>query len=249
MKFQQIQQQFMAHIQNPDHNAAPADLEERRLEVYRALFFNNIVNFVSNAFPVLRSLYTEAQWDNLVRQFYAEFSCQSPYFLHIAEQFLQFLQQQYQLTAADPIFMLELAHYEWSELYLATKQAPTTNSLLDNKSVTTSQLQLSPLCLLLAYPYPVHKISQTFKPTSATESQFYLLYRDLTDTVKFVLINQLTALLLQQIQQAAGITTNSLLIEMQQQLPQLSQQQLQQGATALLQQFAAKGVIQAFQMA
>ncbi|CAM3713226.1 HvfC family RiPP maturation protein [Rheinheimera salexigens] len=252
MKFQQIQQQFMDHIQDPEHNAAPADIEDRRLAIYRELFFNNVVGFVSTGFPVLRSLYSEAEWHRLVRQFYAGYSCHSPYFLHIAEHFLQFIQQQYQLTDSDPIFMLELAHYEWSELYLATLQDSQQDDLaaipLASAAVLTAPLQLSTLCLLLAYPYPVHQISQVFQPTAASENQFYLLYRNAQDEVKFMLINQLTALLLQQLQQTPGITANSLFLQLQPQVPQFSQQQFQQGASTILQQFASKGVIQAFQM-
>lgn len=248
MKFQQIQQQFMAHIQDPKQNSAPVDIEDRRLAVYRELFFNNVVGFVSSAFPVLRTFYTEQSWHSLVRQFYANYVCHSPYFIQISEHFLQYLQQQYQPTATDPIFMLELAHYEWSELYLATKQQPTAVKTLAAGAVLTTPLQFSALALLLAYPYPVHQISQSFVSTAPAENQYYLLYRDPEDQVKFVLINQLTALLLQLIVQAPGLTAPALLLQLQQQLPQINQQQLQQGASTILQQFAELGVIQAFQM-
>jgi uncharacterized protein len=248
MKFQQIQHQFMAHIQNPEHNPAPVDIEDRRLAIYRELFFNNVVGFVSSAFPVLRTFYTEQNWHSLVRQFYANYVCHSPYFIQISEHFLQYLQQQYQPTATDPIFMLELAHYEWSELYLATKQQTTVVKTLNGDSVLTAPLQFSALALLLAYPYPVHQISQSFVPAAPAENQFYLLYRDAEEHVKFVLINQLTALLLQLLEQAPGLTANALFLQLQQQLPQISQQQLQQGASTILQQFAELGVIQAFQM-
>ena len=59
--FIEVQQQFMAHIRDPAHNAKPADVEERRMAIYRDLFFNNVDGFVSSAFPVLKSLYKDAE--------------------------------------------------------------------------------------------------------------------------------------------------------------------------------------------
>lgn len=248
MKFQQIQQQFMAHIQNPEQQPGLAQIEDRRLAIYRDLFFNNVLSFVSSAYPVLCSLYTADAWRKIVRQFFANYSCSSPYFLHISEHFLQFIQQQYQCSDCDPIFMLELAHYEWSELYLSTKCQLNQVEYLTEEQVIDTPLQLSELSLLLSYPYPVHLISKQQQPTTASDNLFYLLYRDNNDEVKFILINQLTALLLQKIQQNAGIKADSLLLQLTEQLPQINSQQLKQGAIAILQQFAAKGVIQAFQM-
>ncbi|MGI5309426.1 HvfC family RiPP maturation protein [Rheinheimera sp. WS51] len=248
MKFQQIQQQFMAHIQNPEQQPGLAQIEVRRLAIYRNLFFNNVLSFVSSAYPVLCSLYTEDVWRKIVRQFFANYSCSSPYFLHVSEHFLQFLQQQYQRTESDPIFMLELAHYEWTELYLSTKCQQKKAENLTAEQVLASPLQLSELSLLVSYPFPVHLISKQQQPLAATENQFYLLYRDNNDEVKFVLINQLTALLLQLIQQNSGATADKLLLELTERVPQISPQQLEQGAVKILQQFAAKGVIQAFQM-
>ncbi|HKX55116.1 MAG TPA: putative DNA-binding domain-containing protein, partial [Xanthomonadales bacterium] len=35
---------FAAHIRNPAVAPAPADVEDRRMQIYRDLFFNNICN-------------------------------------------------------------------------------------------------------------------------------------------------------------------------------------------------------------
>ena len=85
MFFQQVQHAFIAHIKDPDSQPAPMDIEARRMAIYRDLFFNNVLGFVSSAFPVLKSLYTEPAWQGLVRQFFIKYQCSSPYFLHIAE--------------------------------------------------------------------------------------------------------------------------------------------------------------------
>ncbi|WP_240223521.1 DNA-binding domain-containing protein [Rheinheimera hassiensis] len=247
MQFQQIQQAFIAHIKDPEHQSAPVGIEDRRMAIYRELVFNNVEGFIASAFPVLKSLYKDADWQALVRQFFIQYQCSSPYFLHIAEHFLHYLQQDYVATVQDPAFMLELAHYEWAELYLATKQLPKPETLLTPEQVTLVPLYLSSLAMVLAYPYAVHQICADYQPDAAGEIQYYLLYRNAADDVKFVLINQLTAALLQTLQQSAGSTLATLVQQLLPLLPQLSAQQLMQGATALLQDFAAKGVLVSFQ--
>lgn len=248
MQFQQLQQAFIAHIKDPQQ-LAPAGIEERRMAIYRELFFNNVQGFVSTAFPVLKSLYTDTNWQRLVRRFFIEYQCSSPYFLHIAEHFLHYLQQNYQMREQDPVFLRELAHYEWAELHLATKQPVQVDVPLAAEQISSAALCLSDLSMLLAYPYAVHNISVNYQPAESGEVQFYLLYRNAADEVKFVLINQLTAALLQILQQAPGSTLSQLVQQLRPLLPQLSAAQLQQGAIALLQDFAAKGVLVSFQAA
>ena len=247
MQFQQIQQAFIAHIKDPLHKPAPQGIESRRLAIYRELFFNNVQGFISSAFPVLKTLYSDVGWQKIVRQFFIDYQCSSPYFLHIAEHFLHYLQQDYQLQADDPVFLLELAHYEWAELYLATKQLTQPEAPLNRAQVTQQPLQLSQLSMLLAYPYQVHRISSAYQPVTAGDVQCYLLYRNSADDVKFVLINQLTAALLHCLQQAPGSTLSQLVAQLLPVLPQFNATVLEQGAQTILQDFAAKGVLVSFQ--
>ena len=67
----------MAHIRDPENNKKPADVEERRMAIYRDLFFNNVDGFVSSAYPVLKSLYTEQAWQRLIRHFFSMHDCKS----------------------------------------------------------------------------------------------------------------------------------------------------------------------------
>lgn len=246
MHFQQVQQVFVAHIKNPEL-PMPDGIAEDRMAVYRELFFNNVQSFVSSAFPVLKSLYSQERWQALVRQFFIQYQCTSPYFLHIAEHFLHFLQQDYQPQAEDPPFLLDLAHYEWAELYVSTKQLPQQEQPLAAGQLTELPLALSALSMLLAYPYPVHQISREFQPQTAGEVHCYLLYRNHDDEVKFVLINPLTAALLHHLQQAPGSTLKQLVKALVPLVPQLDGDTLLSGASAILQDFAAKGLLVSFQ--
>tara|TARA_R110002126_G_scaffold163110_2_gene311023 strand:- start:2621 stop:3409 length:789 start_codon:yes stop_codon:yes gene_type:complete len=245
--FRQVQQQFAAYIRNPDSAKPPAGIEERRLKVYRELFFNNVKGFLDTAFPVLKTLYSDHSWTALARTFFSQYACHSPYFLHIAEQFVAFLQD-YPRATDDPAFLAELAHYEWAELYIATQvlsqpQPALSPGQLSGENLQSTRLQLSELAMLCAYQWPVQQICVDFQPTEPAQPVFFLLYRNSQEDVKFVQLNQATLLLLNQLAEHPGLTLPQLIDAISPQLPGLTEQQLQQGALPLLQDLAGKGAI------
>ena len=62
-----VQRAFAAHIREPSVYPAPADIEDRRMKIYRELFYKNIEGFISSAFPILRKLYSDTDWHQMVR--------------------------------------------------------------------------------------------------------------------------------------------------------------------------------------
>lgn len=233
---------FANYIRDPAKYPAPDAIASERLEVYRELFFNNVRGFLDNAFPVLHSLYPADAWLTLQQHFFANYACQSPYFLHIAEQFVRFLQE-YSLTDQDPPFLTELAHYEWAELYVGTKQALQSIAPLAPDQVANSPLALSELALLAAYQYPVQRISKSFQPDKPGELQCFLIYRDYQDEVIFVSLNQASLLLLNQLSEQPGQTFAELISQLAPSLAPLTLDQLAAAALPLLQQLASKGAI------
>ena len=79
--FQKKQYAFAAHIRDPEHNPGPDDVEDRRMAIYRELFFNNLHSLLSQTFPVLKKLHDAEKWRALVRQFMISHQAQTPYFL------------------------------------------------------------------------------------------------------------------------------------------------------------------------
>ena len=183
-------------LRNPKNVAPPAGVEERRLKVYQDLIYNNVEGFISGGFPVLRSLYDDDAWHELVRSFIDGHRCQSPYFLEISQEFIGFLLQEHQPRPCDPPFMAELAHYEWVELALdiAEEELPPDSGTF---SVLDSPLTLSPLAWVLSYQYPVHMIGPSFQPAEAAEPLFLVVYRNREDKVQFMALNGPTARLLE----------------------------------------------------
>lgn len=197
--FQTLQRQFAGHLRNPETRPAPDGIEERRLDIYRQLFFNNVNGFIQQGFPVLRSILTEDRWLRLVRAFYEQHACQTPYFLEIPQEFVSFLASGQGGEPGDPPFMLELAHYEWMELVLdaSTETIPDSGFHPDGDLLRAIP-HLSPLHAVLSYHYPVHEICAEFQPDSPLPQPVWLLvYRDREDLVRFMEINAPTARLLQ----------------------------------------------------
>ena len=99
-----LQTAFAAHLRDPENHPAPADVEDRRMQIYRQLFFNNINTLLSSNFPVLRRLYEGKVWKQLVRDFCIEHRSHTPLFPELPKEFLRYLQEGRQDRAGDPPF-------------------------------------------------------------------------------------------------------------------------------------------------
>ncbi|GAA5524065.1 hypothetical protein Maes01_00618 [Microbulbifer aestuariivivens] len=196
--FQRLQRDFAAHLRDPSRHPAPPGVEDRRLAIYRQLIYNNIESFIASGFPVLRKLYSEADWHQLVRSFVHLHASRSPYFLQISEEFLHYLQNEHQPRPCDPPFLLELAHYEWVELALDVSDAEVPANLQPQGDVLARVPVVSPLVWNLSYRYPVHLIGPNFQPEQPPQAAtFLLVYRDRGQKVGFMEANAVTARLLQ----------------------------------------------------
>ena len=175
------EQQFALarHVRDPARNAPPPGIEgrpieDRRLAIYRDLFYNSIESLLAGNFPVIRRTLGDTRWHALVRSFYADHRCRTPLFTEIGREFIQFLEQCQQ--AGIPPWLHELAHYEWVELALqiADDELPAHDpdgDLLVGKPVP------SPLAWALAYCWPVSRIGPEFQPDRAPGAPTLLLVR------------------------------------------------------------------------
>ncbi|KXI27176.1 HvfC family RiPP maturation protein [Paraglaciecola hydrolytica] len=246
MDFQNIQHHFVAHLKDPEQHpfelGSDQVIEERRLSIYRELFFNNILGFLSSGFPVLESLYNTNEWRRLARQFMASHHCRSPYFIDISLEFVEFLSEEYELKPNDPPFLKELAHYEWLELSVSIRKTEQDIVLWDGQSEVKA-VQFSPLASLVSYHYPVHQVSPEFQPQQQGEAVYLVVCRDKQDEVNFVLLNPLTAHLLDIIQQQESININELHDVLAPILPQLSLVQLDSALSEIIQQMLTKEIL------
>ncbi len=242
--FKAKQAEFAAYIRDPAKYPAPSDVQPQRMTMYRELFFNNIDSFLSSTFPVLRTILNDQQWQALGQDFYTQHRCQTPYFSEIAEEFLDYLQNQ-RPPANDYPFLLELAHYEWVEMALSiAKVEPRFGDADFAEQVLARRLALSPLAWPLVYQYPVERISPEFLPKSAPAQPTYLIvYRDADDAVHFMQTTSLTIRLLEVIEQQQAGTGEAVLQGLAVEVQQLTPETVHQFGLDTLRELAAKGII------
>jgi hypothetical protein len=191
--FKETQLQFIRHIKNPTVNPAPSGIEDRRMGIYRDLFFNNIKGFLSNGFPVLEGMYSTSDWEALARKFFSQHKAKSPYFVDISKEFVEYLSNDYELVEIDPPFMLELAHYEWLELSISVQKESKIQRYW-KQGQGADKVILSELATVVSYQFPVHLIGPDYKPIESSKEPIYLVvYRNTSSEVNFSLLNAATA--------------------------------------------------------
>ncbi len=217
-EFIRRQYEFAAHIRDPEKNPRPADVEQRRMNIYNELFYNNVEGFMSNSFPVIKSIYGEQEWHKLIRDYFSIHHAHTPLFPEMPREFLKYLENDRNILTTDPPFLLELAHYEWVELALGLVDLENDINTIDADGDLLENVPvMSSLAWFLSYHFPVHRISPEFQPQEPTEQPTYIVvYRNINDEIVFMELNPVTARLLQLISETdknAGDKTGKELLE------------------------------------
>ncbi|MGH8476947.1 MAG: HvfC family RiPP maturation protein [Methylococcales bacterium] len=217
ISFREHQFLFSAYIRDPKRNPMPPGVEKLRVDLYRELMFNNVENFLSSSFPVLKRILNETSWIAMVEGFFSSHRCQTPYFSEIPEEFLKYLQTERQSTEEDLPFLTELAHYEWLELALslADEEEPAAGRRDLRADALDHRYRVSDVAWPLIYRFPVHQISQSFQPEQAPEQPTYLVvYRNPDEQIQFMEINALTYRFLEMLDTRPNQTANHCLIDL-----------------------------------
>lgn len=187
-----FQSQFGDYIRKQRHDDAD-NVPNRVGRLYQSLIYNNVSGFVNQCFPVCRQIVQNhfgiEIWQNLIKDFLKYGDMASPYFSQINEQFVAYLTDEVLSRFDLPLFLGELAHYEWIELYV--DNLPNTNPkpcLIDNHHT----ILMNPTVQILYYEWAVSDISVSFLPKEK-KPNFIIVYRKNDDKYKtaFMSINQL----------------------------------------------------------
>jgi len=200
--FKEKQYDFAAHIRDPENVAPPDGIESRRMAIYRKLFFNNLYSLLSTFFPVMRKIHSDKKWGRFIRGFMQHHKAETPYFLQLPQEFLAYLQDEFESADDDYPFLLELAHYEYAELALSVSEEENDTEAVDPNGDLLADVPVkSSLSWSFAYRYAVHRISPAFLPDEPETQPVYLaLYRGSDDSVGFLELNAVTAALLDAIE-------------------------------------------------
>ena len=242
-RFQERQFEFAAYLRDPQSAPRPADVEQRRMALYRELLYNNVEGFLAKGFPVVRAITADESWDALVGDFFARHRSTSPLFREIPEEFLHYLAEERGTQPGDPPFLAELAHYEWVEMAVALADDAGAAAGVDpDGDLLAGTPVLSPLAWTLGYRYPVHRIGPDYRPVEE-EPTFLVVYRDRDDEVGFLVLNPVTARLLEGLRETPTLTGRDLLAGIAAEIGHADPQIVIDGGQAVLEDLRRRGVI------
>ena len=198
MTFTEYQATFAARIRMPKQAPHPSGATVKRMRVYEELLFNNLEGFLLACFPITREILGKRAWQKTLRRFFSEHRCHSPLFRDIPKDFLDWMQAGGATPFSQLPFLAEFMHYEWLEMHVSITPDEADPDAVDPAGdLLLGRPALNPTARVACYHYPVHRIGPHFKPTKPdTEAHCYLLFRDDTDDIRFILLNPLSARLL-----------------------------------------------------
>ena len=203
MDFQHYQRAFTARVRDPKANKRPQGAPAKRMQVYEELLYNNLEGFLLACFPVCRKILGVRRWNRLVRSFFRDHTNHTPYFRQIPEEFLKYLQDEWVRPEDFPAFLPELAHYEWVELELDTSDRDRDLPAHDpDGDLLAGRPLLNPVLRVLAYRWPVQRLSPRFKPAEPpVDPTFLVAWRNSSLEIRFNLLNPATARFLSLLQE------------------------------------------------
>jgi len=243
--FKQTQYAFAGHIRDPQRHPCPEDIEDRRMKIYRELFYNNVESFMASSFPVLRKIMDDIQWHTLIRDYFSRHKASTPLFPDMPREFLHYLQNEHQSQDKDPPFLFELAHYEWVELALSLADEENDSARINpNGDLLAQHPVLSSLAWPLQYHYPVHQIGPDYQPEQPADSPtFIIVYRNQNDEIGFLEVNPVTARLLQLLTENPTRSGRSVLEQIAKEINHTDPEVVVQGGLTILQDLQARDII------
>jgi hypothetical protein len=243
--FTDIQYVFTSHIRDPETNPAPADIEDRRMGIYRDLFYRNVESFIANSFPVLRKVTPDEQWHEIIHDYFKNHQAHTPLFPKMPQEFLQYLEHERVNYPEDPPWLLELAHYEWIETAVSIDSRNIDFTDIDPEGDLIEGIPvLSPLALPVAYTWPVHKISPEYNPdVQPSEPTWIIIFRRQNDDVGFMVLNAVSARLIEKIQNNQSASGREILMQIAKEIQHTDPETVISGGLEIMKEMQAKDIL------
>jgi len=202
-----LQAAFADYLRDPDNHPAPDGIEERRLAIYRRLFFGNLRNLMAKNFPVLRRMLDDGEWDRLIRELMVKHRSTTPLFPEIGSEMLEFLSASGEQWLRQRPWMAELAQWEYLETLARLHEGEVAAPEPTVAGVLERPIELNPTLQIARFAWPVHRISPGFVPAEPLAQPINLLvYRRHNDKVAFERVNDLSLRFLQLVLARPGST-------------------------------------------
>jgi uncharacterized protein len=243
--FKEIQHVFTQHMRDPENHPAPIGIEDRRINVYRELVYNNIQSFIANSFPVLRKVLSDDQWHEMLRDYVNHHKSHTPLFPKMPQEFLQYLEHERGEHSEDLPYLLELAHYEWIETALSIDTREIDfNVVVQDGDLLEGVPVMNPISIALAYIWPVHEISPDNLPdTPPTEKTYIVVYRKINYEVGFMVLNPVSAKLIEELTNNDNRSGREILVSIAQELNHPNPDAVINGGLEIMQEFLEKNIL------
>ena len=235
-----LQRTFARHLRNPDRYPAPP-LPEARLAVYRSAVFMNVERFMRDNFPRVAEALAPDAWTALVRDYLARHRSDTPLFVELLQEFLDYLAHERE-AGDDPPWLFEVAHFDWLENAIATDERVVPPRQTGTFDLLDPPLRLNPVHELVQYRFPVHAIGAEYRPQEPPPQPTWLLaFRDEDEDFGVLDLNAVAVQLFEGIR--AGRTAREVLEDIASALGHPDPGQVLGGGRALLERWAARGLV------
>ncbi|MGB0514798.1 MAG: DNA-binding domain-containing protein, partial [Wenzhouxiangellaceae bacterium] len=180
-------------------------IEERRLAIYRRLFFNNLSSLFGKNFAIARRIVPDSRWDEIIRAFMVEHRPTTPLFPEIGREFIRFLSEHPEHYIDDWPWLAELCHWQFQATSVRNDEAdPAAVPADPSADPLRHPPVVNPTLRMAQYRWPVHRIRADRLP-EAEQSVVLAIWRCRDDRLGRMQINPVTALLLQMLQENPGL--------------------------------------------
>jgi uncharacterized protein len=211
-RFFSVQRAFTQYLRDPDHVTPPADLAGERLAVYSHAVIKNAETFIGENFPRVKSLFPEAAWTSMVRDYFRRHASTTPLFVELPGEFLRYLDE-LRDEPDDPPFLYELAHFEFLETEVSADEQRIDETGVDPAGdVITGVPLVNPTLRLVRYTYPVHRIDVSSRPDGEPgPPTFIAAFRDRAHRFGFIDLNSASARAVELLLRDEGLSGNELM--------------------------------------
>lgn len=187
----ELQMAFGRAIRDPHEQVLIANVSDRQLSIYRELFWNNFQTVISSAAPVAQAVLPDNSWTELLHTFWRDYRAKTPEYTQLPFEFAEWLRTEAGNWKNSWPWLGDLVTWEIAELAAMFAEDGTT---------PMSGVALHPSVQLLAFNWPVHRLSTSWVPESPLPT-FLSCYRTASDGIDFIELTPLSAALLDLIQQ------------------------------------------------
>jgi len=239
----EIQRRFANHIRDPEGQAAPCEIEDRRMAIYRRLFFNNLSGLFGKNFATARKLLPDEDWNRLIRAFLIEHRATTPLFPEIGREFVRFLADHPEHHAERWPWLAELCHWRFLITSVRNDDAePAAIAVKPDRDLMAGRPLLNPTLRLAQYQWPVHRIRRGHVPEHP-DAALLAVWRQRDDRIGRLQINPVTARLLERLQANVSASGLFILTELADEMAHPKPEAMLEHGRMLLESLCARDVV------